>query len=53
LWAAAAPISIDVTYTGFTIDSAIPLNSEKCSCEPSSCSCGGDYGDGSCGGCTH
>ena len=49
LWAVAAPISIDVTYTGFTIDSAAPLNSEKCSCEPSSCS----YGDGSCGGCTH
>ena len=55
LWAVAAPIKIDVTYTGFTIDSAIPLNSEKCSCESSgSCSYGGGgYGGGSCGGCTH
>ena len=47
LWSEAAPIKIDVTYTGFIIESSIPLNSEKCSCEPSGCSCDG----GSCDGC--
>jgi len=46
LYAAAKPITVDVTYAGFTVASSLQLGGGGCSCSSGCGSGGGDDGSG-------